>query len=158
MKKSINYLLIILVLISASSCFSYKEVEIKEVQSVRILCMDENTADVEVALKIINPNKMKITIKDLQLDASINKKYVGKVKFDKKIVLPKKSEKTYLLVVKTELDQVKKLIPSLVFSNQALVNFKGNLRVKARGISKRVNLDHDERISKNQLKSLMVAK
>jgi LEA14-like dessication related protein len=120
--------------------------------------MDENTADVEIALKIYNPNKWKITVKDLKLDASVNKKYVGVVNFDKKIVLPKKSEQTYLLVVKTDMAQVKKLIPSLMFSNQALVNLKGNIKVKARGISKRVNLDHDEKISRNDLKGLLMVK
>ena len=158
MRKKTNYLLLFFVFVSASSCLKYKEIKIQELQSVRILSMDENTADVEFTLKINNPNKWKITVNELQLDACVNKKYIGKVNYDKEIVLPKKSEQTYVLVLKTDMAQVKKLIPSLMFSNQAIVNLKGNVKVKARGFSKRIELDHDEKISRNAIKSLLMGR
>jgi LEA14-like dessication related protein len=157
MKKLINYFLVIIVFISVTSCFNYKEVEIKEVQSVKVLSMNDSTADVEVALKIYNPNKWKITVKDYNLEAFINKKYVGKVDCTKKLVLQKKSDNTYTLLLKADMAQVKKLMPSLLFSNNALLNIKGDLKVKAKGLSKTIKIDRDEKVSRKDLKNIMMA-
>jgi LEA14-like dessication related protein len=157
MKKIINYLLVFVVFISVTSCFSYKEVEIKQVESVRVLSMNDSTADVEVALKINNPNKMKIIVKDYNLEAFINKKYVGKVDCNKKLVLNKKSENTYTLLLKADMAQVKKLLPSLAFNNHALLSIKGDLKVKAKGISKSFKIDRTEKIARKDLKNVMMA-
>lgn len=145
--------MIILVMTGMMSCFSYKELQVKEVQSVKVLNQTDSTADVEVALKIHNPNKMKIVVRDGNLDAYINKKLIGNVDVDKKIEIPKKSEETYTFLLKTNMLEVKKLMPSLMFSNKALLGFKGDIKVKAKGISKTVKVDREERVSKKDLKN-----
>lgn len=157
MKNYLNYSLIFLLLISLNSCFSYKEVEVQEVQSVKVLNMNDNTADIEVTLKISNPNPWKIVVKDYDLQAFVNKKYVGKVNYDTKILLPKKSERSYKLVLTADMHQVKKLMPSIVFSNKALLNIKGDLKVKAKGISKKLTIDREEKISKKDLGGIFTA-
>lgn len=143
--------------VSLTSCFSYKELQVKEVQSVKLLSVNtDNTADVEVTLKIANPNRWKIIVRDYNLEAFINTKYVGKVNFDKKILIPKKSENCYTLVLKADMAQVKKLMPSLIFSSKALLSIKGDLKVKAKGFSKKINIDREETISRKDLGNLMM--
>src|SRR5436190_1108458 len=121
-KQFYYYLFIILVSVSLTSCFSYKEVQVKQVESVKILSMNDSTADVEVALRIINPNSSKIKIKDCNLDASINKKNIGKLCFDKKITIPENSENTYIVLLKADMKAIKKIMPTMIFANNALLN------------------------------------
>ena len=158
MKKFLNYSFVLTLFLSLTSCLSYKEVQVQEVQSVRVLNINEQTADVEVTLKINNPNRMRIVVKDYDLQAYINKKPVGKVNFDKKFLIPKKSQNSYTMVVRADMTQVKKLIPSLMFSNKALLNISGDVKVKAKGISKKFHIDHEEKISRNDLKNIMTAR
>jgi LEA14-like dessication related protein len=158
MKKHLNYLFIIFLSISLTSCFSYKELQVKEVESVKILSVNDNTADVEVALRIINPNNSKIIVKSCNLDASINKKEIGKVCFDKKMVIPERSEKTYIVLLKADMNEVKKLMPSMLFASNALLNIKGDMKVRMKFISKNITVDRDEKISRKDLKNIMLVK
>lgn len=138
-----------------TSCFHVKELQVTEVQSVKIVNMTDKEADLAVTLKVNNPNKMKIVVKSMDLNAYVNKKYVGKVNTDKKIILPKKSENTYTVMVKADMTEVRKLLPSMVFASQALVNLKGDIKVKAKGISKKVNVDVDEKVSRKDIQGIM---
>jgi LEA14-like dessication related protein len=157
MKKLINYLLFFVVLSTFTACFSYKELQVKEVQSVKLLGVNDSIADVQITIKVQNPNKMKITLKDYDLTASVNNKNIGKVSFDKNLEIPKKSEKTYNLVLKADMREVKKLMPSLIFSNKAMIGLDGNVKVKAKGISKNIPVSLDQKISRNDLKCIMAS-
>lgn len=157
MKTLLNYSLIFVLFLSLTSCFSYKEILVQEVQSVKVLSMSEDKADVEVTLKISNPNPWKIIVKDYNLQAFVNKKYVGKVNFDQKILLNKKSENSYKFVVTADMKEVKKIMPSLLFTNKALLNIKGDMKVKAKGISKKLNIDREEKITRKDLGNIMTA-
>jgi LEA14-like dessication related protein len=157
MKKIINCLLILLVLSTFTACFSYKELQVKEVQSVKLLGMNDSIADVQIAVKVRNPNKMKIILKDNDLNASVNNKLIGKVSFDKNLVIPKKSEQTYYLVLKADMHEVKKLMPSLLFTNKAIIGLTGNVKAKAKGISKNIPVAVNQKISRNDLKCIMAS-
>jgi LEA14-like dessication related protein len=117
--------------------------------------MNDTEAELAITLKVVNPNKMKIQIKSMDLNAYVNKKYVGKVNTNKTIVIPKKSENSYTILVKADMREVKKLMPTMIFASKALVNLQGDVKVKAKGFSKHVCVNIDEKISKKDLKGVM---
>lgn len=151
MKLKLFFFLLIPVIMS--SCLNLKPIELKEIESVNVTEQTDTYANVQVKLKVTNPNNFKIKISDYDLMALVNKKEMGKVDIEEsKIVIPKKSDQTYTFNLKADMAQVKKLIPTLLFSNSALVNLQGQVKVKAMGIPKRVKLNVEQRISKSDLK------
>jgi LEA14-like dessication related protein len=139
-----------------TSCFKIKELQVKEVQSVKVLNMTSTEADLAVTLKVFNPNNMKIIVKSIDLDAYVNKKLVGKVKTDKKIIIPKNSEKSYIIIVKADMKEVNKLLPGMIFASHALVNLQGEMKVKAKGISKKICVNIDEKVSRKEIQDVMM--
>jgi len=133
-----------------------KPVEVSQVESVQLLNMTDSTADIAVSLRIDNPNKMKIQVNSTDLNASINRHPVGKVNITDKIIIPKKSKDLYTVILKADMREVKKLLPSMMFANKALIGLNGNLRVKAKGINKKVDINVEEKIAKKDFKNLMV--
>lgn len=155
MKNKLRLILFFFILLSMTSCFKVKELQVKEVESVKIINMTDSYADLAVTLRVFNPNNMKITVKSLDLDAFVNKKYIGKINTDKKIIIHKKSDNSYTVLFKADMNEVRKILPSMVFASQALVNLKGGIKVKAKGFNKNICVDIDEKVSKKDLKGIM---
>lgn len=155
MKKSIHLFTFLIILFSLTSCFHVKDLQVKQVETVEVVSMNDTEADLAVTLKVFNPNNMKITVKSMALDAYVNKKHVGIINTNKKIVIPKKSEKSYTIMVKADMKEVKKLMPTMIFASQALVNLQGGIKVKAKGFSKNICVNIDEKVSKKEIQGVM---
>ena len=159
MKKLINYCWALFFPLMVTSCVtSYKEVELREVQNIKMLNLTDSTADLEVTVKIANPNKYNISVKDYDLEAYINKKPVGKVKLNDKVIMKKKSEDLYTIILNADMTRVNKLLPTMAFTDKALIGLKGNLKVRARGINKKIDIDLTEKVSIKEFKNASWAK
>jgi LEA14-like dessication related protein len=134
------------------SCISLKPVEFQGIESVQLINMTDTTADVDVTLNIKNPNNYKLVVKKVDLDASLNKKPVGKIKHSVKLTIPKNSELPYTLRLNADLVQIRRMLPSLIFTSTAQVNIKGNIKAKVFMIPKKIKLDVTQKVSKNDLK------
>jgi LEA14-like dessication related protein len=73
------------VLLSISSC-TFKEVEFKKVESFKLLSTDSKGAVVELFILLKNPNKMAITVSDLDMNVMVNQTNIGKIKLEERIV------------------------------------------------------------------------
>lgn len=155
MKKATYFLILVISLLALGSCARVQRVEVSQVESVQLLGMTDSTADIAVSLRIQNPNKMKIQVKSSDLVASINNHPVGNVNITEKIIIPKKSHDLYTVLLKADMREVKKLLPSLMFSSKALIGLNGVLQVKAKGINKKVNISVAEKVAKKDLKNIM---
>ncbi len=92
MKKIINLISLILIVIVLSSCSVYKSVDIGDVNDVAFKGMVNNRVNVNMKIPITNPNRFKIKIKSMDLDLKINGNYIGKMTIADEIVIPPKSE------------------------------------------------------------------
>ncbi|HEY8400732.1 MAG TPA: LEA type 2 family protein [Cytophagaceae bacterium] len=147
-----NLLIALIFPVLMSSCLNLKPLELTEIESVNITEQTGAYANVQVKLKVKNPNKFKIKVSDYDLLALVNKKEMGKITIEeKRIVIPKNSDKTYTFNLKADMAQVAKLVPTLLFTNSALVNVKGEVKVKAMGVPKKVKLDIQQKVSKDDL-------
>ncbi|MBX9852019.1 MAG: hypothetical protein K2X86_09700 [Cytophagaceae bacterium] len=159
MKKLFNSFWVLFFPLFVTSCVtSYKQVEVQEVQNVKLLNMTDSTADLEVTMKITNPNKYDIKVKDYDLEAFINKKPVGKVKLADNVKMKRKSEDTYVMILNADMTRVNKLLPTMAFTDKALIGLKGNLKVRARGINKKIDIDLTEKVSIKEFKNASWAK
>jgi LEA14-like dessication related protein len=147
-----KYLLSLLCLAWLSSCISLKPVEFQGIESFQIIDQTDTSANVDITVRIKNPNNYKLTIKKVDLDATLNKKLVGKINHTVKLTIPKNSEKSYILRLNADLTQIRRMIPTLIFSSTALVNIKGDIKARALLIPKKIKLDVSQKVSKDDLK------
>jgi LEA14-like dessication related protein len=146
------YFCLLALTIFTSSCLSFKPIEFQGIESMEMINQTDSTAEVDLKVKIKNPNNYKLLIKKIDLDAYLNKKLIGKINHVEKLNIPKKSENSYIIRLKADMAQLQKLVPTLIFSGAALVNVKGKVKGKALWIPKTINIDINQKVNKHDLK------
>ena len=146
-KRIIGVLLITVLL---SSCDTYKSVQIGDIVDVSFKGMVDNKISLELQVPISNPNGYKIKIKSMDLDASINGDYLGKIKNSEEIIIPKKSDQVHTLSV----DVIMKnpLAGMAIFyrlrkASRFDMEIKGTIKVKALLKGKTIEVSEKQSIS-----------
>jgi LEA14-like dessication related protein len=147
-----SYFYFIALIIFTNSCISFKPIEFQGIDSMQMTEQTDTTAEVDLKVKIRNPNNFRLVIKKMELDASLNKKLIGKINHSEKLVVPKKSENSYDIRLKADMVQLQKLLPSMLFSGTVLVSVKGKLKGRAFWIPKTIDIDISQKVNKNDLK------
>lgn len=105
---------------------------------------------VEVAMQIKNPNKYNISIVDSDLSIFVKGNKMGTANIKEKITLPKKSNKIHRFTIQTNLrDLTSGAIPvimGLITQNSVDLQIQGDIKAKAKGISKKFPVDFKERV------------
>jgi len=151
-RKTLSTLTILSILLSLSlfSCIDYKEVEVKEVSNIRVKKFTTENIQIEVTMKISNPNNYKISVVDSDLELHIKSKKIGAANIKGKIVLPKKSVENHKIVIETGLaDMLSGAIPvlvGLVFDQSIELEINGNIKARAKSLSKTFPVNFKDRV------------
>lgn len=151
MTKKFSYLFVLFVtLVSLTGCIEYKEVEVVDVPEVGVKNISLKGIEIEVAMQIKNPNKYDISIVDSDLTLFAEGKKVGVARVKEKIKLKKKSNKIHRFTIQTTASDILSsafpvLMSVLTKSNMEL-QVQGDIKAKAKGLSKRFPVDFTERI------------
>lgn len=149
-----KYLSIFVLMLSLFSCFKYEDVQILEVTNIRVLDLTTKKIEVGIDMHIVNPNNYKISITDSDLELMIKNKKIGTAKIKEKIELPKKSDQVHHVSIITDTkDIVSGAIPvllGLMFDDSIELQVKGEIRAKAKSISKNFPVDFKERVKLNK--------
>lgn len=150
MLKLKSVLVLIVISITLTSCFKYEEVVMKEVTNVSVNSFSANNIEIKVDMRIINPNNYKISIVDSDLELFVKNKKVGNSKIKDKIDLPKNSDETHQIVVKTTVeDMIGTAIPvilNVLFEDSVDLQVKGEIKAQAKSLSKSFPVDFKERV------------
>lgn len=141
-------------MVSLQGCFDYEEVEFKGVQNVSVLERTDNVLKLQIDVKVDNPNTFNIKVRKSTMDIYINDKYVGKTHLDDKIVLKKKTEDVYAVVLRADpKDVIKAAMGSLggLLKGNVTVRLKGDVKGSVYGVSKKVPVDVKEEINLRDL-------
>jgi LEA14-like dessication related protein len=144
LKKIKLFVYLILSLFYLSSC-TFKEVEFKKVESFKLLNTDKQGATVELFILLKNPNKMAITVADLDMQVMVNQTNIGKIKLAEKVKINAKSEKAHRFVIKANYSDIAvggfSSLLSIIMSKKVNINCNGNITAKAMGVSKTMPVD-----------------
>ena len=153
MRKAFLYLTILLLAITNTGCLEYKEVKVVDVTGVGIKDISTKGIVVEVSMQIKNPNKYAISIVDSDLDIYLKENKMGKAKLQEKITLPKKSNKIHRFTIKSSLKEITSgILPLMmgVLTNSNIdLQVKGDIKARAKGISKKFPVDFKEKVKLN---------
>ena len=141
---------IVIVLISAfclSSCFSYKQLEYKSIESIKVNEFSGSNAQVELGAKVYNPNNYKIKIMKFEAESFVNHMPIGKIDLEKKVTLPKNSETTQQYIFNADLSQVLGSLPSLLFGGEVTLHMKGYVKGKVFIFTKKFPIEVEKKVS-----------
>ena len=128
-----------------SSCIAYQDVKFLGMQGYNVQRLDQKGMEVEISIKVHNPNNYKISIVNADLDLFVNKKYLGKAKVRKNIVLPANSTGTHQVNLSAKFNKQSAAalvgMASLFSSRSVNLGLKGTLTGKVKMIRKKVDLD-----------------
>lgn len=85
-----------------SACFTYEEVEIKDIKSIKLVDFTEKGIIVDAQVEIFNPNDFDIKVVKSEFDVFIKGDKIGKAYIDNKLKIKKKSKEVYSLVLKSD--------------------------------------------------------
>ena len=141
---------VLLITILFSSCNVYKSVNIGDVDNVDFKGLVDNKVNLELKVPVTNPNGYKIKITSMDLDVTVNGKYLGKMKNAEVITIPKKSDEIHNFPVNI---YVKNLLGSMsvLYKMRKMKSFEmqieGTIKVKAMLRSKTIEVSEKQRVS-----------
>lgn len=152
MLKNINlYLSLALLTFSFIGCIQYKEVEVVEVSDIGVKSIGLTGIDVEVAMQIKNPNKYDISIVDSDLTLYTEGNKIGVAKVKEKVTLKKKSNKIYRFTIHTSASDIATsaipVLMSYLGKDNLMLKVEGDIKARAKGLSKRFPVKFEERIN-----------
>lgn len=127
-------------IVACISCTGIQPVELKKVESIKILQSSGQGIDLEIDVVLHNPNFFKCTISEGDLNIILNKVDLGNAKLLNQVKLPAKSELSQKFQVhvgvSTALLGGFASFFSILKRNSADIQLKGTIKAKAFGISK----------------------
>ncbi|MEE4196289.1 MAG: LEA type 2 family protein [Bacteroidales bacterium] len=151
MNKPIKQLLsIILVTIALSGCSPVKEIQMGEIQDVRIRNIVNNRVGLELDLPVTNPGHFKLKIIEMDVDLSVNGKHLGKVTNPEKIIIPPQFDSIHTFPLQLELSNL--LAGAMyMYRLKDMKNLEMQIKGKVKGRSflytKTVDVDEKHRLS-----------
>ena len=146
--RKIIYILVTTVLLS--SCSAYKSVNIGDVENVDFKGMVDNKISLELKVPVTNTNAYKIKIKNMDLDVTINGRYLGKMINAKEIVIPAKSDSVQVFPVDIQVRNILSSMSSLYKlrnSKSFEMQIEGTIKVKALMRSKTIKVSEKQHVS-----------
>ncbi len=135
MIKAITYKLLFIALIATLflGC-KIQEVEIGNVQGLKIGDIKKDHVSIEFMIPIKNPNNFKFKLSKVDIDISMNKTDLGKIKKIRKIVVPANSEGIHEFYVEIEYKKLMLGTAALIgglLTKKADIKLNGYIKVKA---------------------------
>jgi LEA14-like dessication related protein len=150
MKKIISFLFLVTLTFFVTSCKELQPVEIVGIESAKIITMDARGIEVELMMKLKNPNSMGFTVTGGDLDVQLGKINMGKAHLKGKVKVPANSEKSHTFrIVSSASDLLSGGLSSLLSiatKGNADVIVKGFIKVRAFGISKKFPVDEKSKV------------
>jgi len=141
--------LLLTLLLSLSSCLSYKQVELVDVTNIHVDRMDAKGIALRVDALVDNPNNYRIQVLDPDVDLFVNDKFIGKGILDTALVLSKNSRQIYRIPLHAELQggALLMVLMSGVFGgNEVKLAAKGTVVGKVGLLRKRFPFVFEERV------------
>jgi LEA14-like dessication related protein len=133
-----------------SGCIDVSTIKIVDIESLKVLRMDETGAEIELMVKIKNPNSLGFTIVDSDLKASMGTMELGNAALKNKVKVPANSEESHRFVIESTFSgSLMKNLGSLFLALKTPsteIHLQGKLKGKSWGFSKTIPIDVKEKV------------
>ena len=134
----------VLLIVILGSCSIMQEIQVGDVQEIKINQIRKGQLKLELYFPIENPGKLNIKLTKMDLDLKLNGIELGNISNNEKVLINKMSNEIYMFPVEVELKGLIKTtmaLISLAEKSMAEYRLKGNLRVKFLCIKRNIHVD-----------------
>ena len=132
--RSARLIVLALLVVAFSSCGNLKGIVVSTVNNVQVSSLEGNKVNIDLVANIENPNKRKIKIKKMDLDAVLGKQQLGKLTLKDKVIIPKNYNGDVPATIVLELKNILMGGSVLLSGNPeklaAKIRISGKIRVK----------------------------
>ncbi len=141
--KNLKATLLLIVIVSFSSCTNVKELDIGNIKSYKFNGFKNNTLNFELTIPILNPNNANIVISEVNLKAYYKDRPLGVVETADKIVIIRKSKSDYTIPVNIKITNLLAGMSMLTKGADILedISFEGYLKARKRLLFKKIEID-----------------
>lgn len=140
-------LIVILIAIVFSSCFSYKDLEYRSFEGINVEKLDGDDVHIGLSVKVFNPNSYTIKIKSADLEASFNGNDLGDVTLVNTVSIAPNQESLQKVVCKVSGKKILSMLPLAFLTGSSKLTLTGNLKVKVFLFSKKFPVSVSEDIN-----------
>ncbi|MDA3615620.1 LEA type 2 family protein [Polluticaenibacter yanchengensis] len=147
------YFLLLIFSISFFSCTVYKQVKFEGLSNLEVVPYTFAKTKVNADLKVNNPNKYNIVVKELQSELFINNEKITDYNlYDTSIVIPALQD--YIHQLKLDVSTLTLLNSALNLNNTDSINYsiRGKIKVSAKFVNKTLPIDYNGKISARDLR------
>ena len=148
--RSFPYIITLFVALLLGSCIKYEQVEVIGVEDVTMNKFSTSGVEVEISIRVNNPNNYKITIVNSDLDIYVKGKRAGKAKITNRIVIPKNSRDVHKIKVKANYNELMGALTGnilgLLTGGSTELRIKGEITAKAKMLRKKFPVDFKKRV------------
>jgi LEA14-like dessication related protein len=146
------HFLLLFALAGFFSCRAPEMITVSKVENARLLKCDQTGIEMEVSLRIKNPNHIGFNIyRSSNLDAQLNGMSIGKLKINKRIHIGANSDDAHTFIISSDLSKMTLSdIPKILVISKmksANLNIKGELKVGKFFYKKTFQVDRTEKVS-----------
>ena len=140
-----------LALIFLLGCGKLEMLELKGLENFAVASFSKEGVELEMDLRIHNPNGIKFKVKDYDLDILVNNVKIGKAVLKEKMILPRKTTSSHHVSVNASFTNVLMgafpVILSLKKDKNATIRIVGEVKGAAMGIAKKVDVEFQKDIT-----------
>jgi LEA14-like dessication related protein len=133
-----------------ASCSFYKPVTFGTIQGVKLKGISAEGINFDVMIPVKNPNSYSITLVDYNFDVGIENSVAGNISSNQAITIPANSEEIQKFAVNAKIKDVFTGLTAVykIFAQpDTEIQFKGNAKVKAYLISKKIEIDQKQKVN-----------
>lgn len=141
--------------IAMSSCTMYQDVEVLEVNDVRVTEFSNEVIRAEVDLKVKNPNWYAIRLTKSEVDLTVNENELGKLNLGEKVKLAPKAVSYNTLKVEADYEDISgnflQNMLGLIFKPKIDFKAEGYIKAKALIFGKKVPIKIEEQVDPSDI-------
>lgn len=138
------------------SCMTYEDVEFRKVQSVNFNRTAGDELLITMGVELFNPNGYKIKVVKSDLDLVIGGTSAGKAQLKKKVIIQKRKEGTYDVIIQADQKAIGKALLSsglgALFTGKVQVGVKGWVKGRVFIFGKKFDVDFKQSVDMKDLK------
>ena len=125
---------------------TYEEVNFQGVSNLKVEKIDKEKVKLKFDARVMNPNDYNISVKAGNVDIGVNGNSLAKASTGKKIIIKKNSTDSYPVEVTVKLKELMGGLGNSLFDmftgGSINLEIKGDARVGARGLSKKIPIEY----------------
>ncbi len=132
------------------SCSGFEDIDVGDIEDIKISRITTRAVDFDVILTIDNPTAFRYRITDVNLDVSINNESVGNIRNAENVMIPSRSSELYTFPLQAEFSNILRgalSVYNFFLDRNAEVTVTGTIKVRSFPFSRTIPVDETSRVN-----------